>query len=291
MIYYLLNIGNFALIYIILAVSSHLLIRVANQISLGQAAFFGIGAYITALCTLRLGLPLLPSVIVVMVFNGLLAYIIAIPSVKLKGDYFVMATLAFQFIVYSVLYNWKAVTGGSEGILGIPSPKVFLFVDISGQFTFFLLSIILTVCLMFLFYKLQYSMFGKMLKALQHDELSLNALGRDTRKIKISVFVISSAFIGWASYLYASYMTYIDPDSFNLQESIFILIAVLLGGTHKIRGAVYGALFMVFLPEILRFIHIPDDVAAAVNQIILGLLLILIVFYRGNRMFSIQEND
>lgn len=291
MLYYLLNIGNFALIYIILAVSSHLLVRVANQISLGQAAFFGIGAYITALCTLTLDLPLLPSIIVVMLFNGFLAYLIAIPSVKLKGDYFVMATLAFQFIVYSVLYNWKGVTGGSEGVSGIPAPKVFFVADVSGQFSFFLLSLVLTIVLLYFFYKLQYSMFGKILKALQQDEISLNALGRDTRKIKISVFVISSAFIGWASYLYASFMTYIDPDSFNLQESIFILIAVLLGGTHKIRGAVYGALFMVLLPEILRFSQIPDNIAAAVNQIILGLLLIIIVFYRGNRMFSTREGE
>ena len=289
MLNYILNIGNFALIYIILAVSSHLLVRVANQISLGQAAFFGLGAYITALCTVVLDLPLIPSLIIVMTINGLLAYLIAIPSVKLKGDYFVIATLAFQFIVYSVLYNWKSVTGGSDGISGITFPNIFFAKIVSEQFVFFIINFILTIILMFLFFKLQYSMFGKILKALQDDEISLLAVGRDTKKFKISVFVISSAFIGWASYLYATYMTYIDPNSFNIHESIFILIAVLLGGTEKMRGAVLGALFMVLLPEILRFIQIPDMIAAALNQIILGVLLLVIVFFRGNRMFSIKE--
>lgn len=289
MVNYILNIGNFALIYIILAVSSHLLVRVANQISLGQAAFFGIGAYITALCTVVLDLPLVPSIIIVMTTNGLLAYLIAIPLVKLKGDYFVMATLAFQFIIYSILYNWKSVTGGSDGISGIPFPRIFSVEVLSEQTTFFIVNLSLTILLMFLFFKLQYSMFGKILKALQEDELSLLAAGRNTRKFKISVFVISSAFIGWASYLYATYMSYIDPNSFNIQESIFILIAVLLGGTEKIRGAVMGALFMVLLPELLRFIQIPDTIAAPLNQIILGLLLLVIVYYRGDNMFSTQE--
>lgn len=289
MLAYLLNIGNFALIYIILTVSSHLLVRVSNQISLGQAAFFGIGAYLTALCTLLLELPLVPTLLVVMTANGLLAYFIALPSVKLKGDYFVMATLAFQFIVYTTLYNWKSVTGGSDGITGIPLPELIQEGGLSQQLGFFALSVLLGFILMYLFYTLQYSMYGKILKALQEDETALIAAGRNTKNFKISVFVISSACIGWASYLFATYMSYIDPNSFNIQESIFILIAVLLGGTEKIRGAVLGALFMVLLPELLRFVHIPDAIAAPLNQVILGLLLLAIVFFRGNNLFVKKE--
>ncbi len=289
MVNYLLNISNFALIYIILATSSHLLIRVSNQISLGQAAFFGIGAYITALCTQVFHLPIIPSLLIVMLVNGVIAYLIAMPTVKLVGDYFVMATLAFQFIVFSILYNWTSVTGGSEGISGIPSPKLFGIDSISANLDFFILNLVLTLILLFLFYKLQYSMYGKVLKALHINELSLLATGRDTRKIRISVFVISSAFIGWGSYLYATYMSYIDPSSFNIHESIFILIAVLLGSSEKIRGVVIGAAFMILLPEILRFVQIPDTIAAPINQIILGILLLFIVYFRGNSLFSNQS--
>lgn len=289
MLNYLLNISNFALIYIILAASSHLLIRVSNQISLGQAAFFGIGAYITALCTQVFNLPLLPSLLIVMFVNGAIAFLIALPTVKLVGDYFVMATLAFQFIVFAILYNWTSVTGGSEGISGIPSPLFFGIDSISANLDFFILNLVLTITLLFLFYKLQYSMYGKVLKALHINELTLKATGRDTRKIRISVFVISSAFIGWGSYLYATYMSYIDPSSFNIHESIFILIAVLLGSSEKIRGAVFGAVIMILLPEVLRFVQIPDTIAAPINQIILGLLLLFIVYFRGNRLFSNQS--
>lgn len=286
---YLLHIAIIALIYIILAVSTHLLVRIANQISLGQAAFFGIGAYITAMCTMVLGLSLVPSLLIIMATNALFALLLALPSVRLKGDYFVMATLAFQFIVYSLLYNWEDLSQGPGGITGIPNARITFIGSLSGPASYFILSLVLTIILLIIFYRLQRSPFGLLLRALREDELSLQALGRNTHLLKLQVFMISGAFIGWASYLYATYMSYIDPSSFNLQESIFILIAVLLGGSERIYGTMLGALIMVALPEILRFAGLPDSVAAPLNQVILGTLLIILVYLHGNRIFRQSE--
>ena len=125
-----------------------------------------------------------------------------------------------------------------------------------------------------------YSPFGRVLKAVRDDELSTQAIGRNVTAIKIWSFVVSSGMIGISGLLYASYVSYIDPTSFNLDEAIFILSAVIIGGTGNIKGPVIGAVFVVVLPELLRFVGLPDSVAANLRQIIYGLMIIVLMRIR-----------
>jgi branched-chain amino acid transport system permease protein len=267
-------------IYVILTVSTNLLVGMTNLLSLGQAAFYGIGAYLAVFALMVLKLPLIPVIILVMIGTALFSLIIAYPSLRLKGDYFVLATLGFQLIVFTILYNWVSVTRGPYGIPGIPAPKLFGFLQISGIIPFLILSSIFALIVIFIFYKLMHSPFGRVLKGLRDDEIAISSLGRNVNVFKIWAFVISSAFIGIAGFIYATYVSYIDPTSFNLDEAIFILVAVLIGGTGNIKGPVVGAIFVVVLPELLRFVGFPDSVAANLRQIVYGMSLIVLMLYR-----------
>lgn len=277
---YLLHIIIMINIYVILTASANLLVGMANLFSLGQAAFYGIGAYITAFALISLGFTVLPSILLAMVATALLSLLIAYASLRLQGDYFVLATLGFQIIVYTILYNWVEVTKGPYGIPGIPAPKIFGIFAVSGILPYFVLSTILVAITLFIFYHLIHSPFGRALKGIRDDETSMLALGRNVSKLKIQAFVISSAFSAVSGFIYASYITYIDPTSFNLDEAIFILSAVLIGGTGNIKGPVAGAIFVVVLPELLRFVGLPDSVAANLRLIIYGLCLIVFMRFR-----------
>jgi len=267
-------------IYIILTTSSNLLVGMTNLLSLGQAAFYGIGAYFGVLALTTLHLPLGLTLIFVMVLTALSSLLIAYPSLRLKGDYFVLATLGFQLIIFTVLYNWVSVTRGPYGIPGIPSPKLFGLIKISGTIPFLILSSILAGGVIYLFYSLVHSPFGRTLKGVRDDEISMLSIGRNVTSIKIQVFAISSAFIAIAGFLYATYVTYIDPTSFNLDESIFILSALIIGGTGNIKGPIVGAVFIVILPELLRFVGLPDNIAANLRQIIYGLAIVVLMRIR-----------
>lgn len=277
---YVIHIVILINIYIILTTSTNLLVGLVNMLSLGQAAFYGIGAYLSVLAVMGFNLPLLPALLFVMVGTALISLLISLPSMRLKDDYFVLATLGFQLIVYTVLYNWVPVTRGPYGIPGIPSPKLFGFIEISGLWPFLILSTVLTVIIVVIFYNLIHSPFGRALKGVRNDELSMKALGKNVYKLKVVTFAISSAFIAVAGFLYATYISYIDPTSFNLDESIFILSALIVGGLGNIRGPIIGALFVIILPEALRFLGLPDNIAANLRQIIYGLALIILMRYR-----------
>lgn len=267
-------------IYIILTTSTNLLVGMTNLLSLGQAALYGIGAYLAVFALMVLNLSLLPALVFVCIGTSLLSLILAYPSLRLRGDYFVLATLGFQLIVFTILYNWVDVTKGPYGIPGIPSPILFGDFSISGIIPFSILSSILAIVVVAIFYKLIHSPFGRALKAVRDDELSIQALGRNVTSLKIWAFVVSSGLIGISGLLYASYVSYIDPTSFNLDEAIFILSAVIIGGTGNIKGPIIGAIFVVVLPELLRFVGLPDSIAANFRQIIYGLMIIILMRMR-----------
>lgn len=277
---YILHLIILINIYVIITTSTNLMVGLVNMLSLGQAAFYGIGAYLSVLALMVFNWPLIPALLFAMAGTGLLSLLIAFPSLRLKGDYFVLATLGFQLIVFTVLYNWISVTRGPFGIPGIPSPQLFGAIQISGLWSYLALSSVLVVLVVFLFHHLIYSPFGRALRGVRDDELSMKALGKNVTAFKIQAFAISSAFMAIAGFLYATYVSYIDPTSFNLDESIFILSAVIVGGLGNVRGPIVGALLVILLPEALRFVGLPDSTAANLRQIIYGLALILLMRYR-----------
>lgn len=278
---YLLHIGIMICIYIILVLSANLTVGMANLLTMCQAAFYGIGAYIGTFFLMQFNLPFVVIALLVMSVTGVMSLLVSFASVKLKGDYFILGTLGFQMIVYTILYNWISVTKGPYGIPGIPSIKLLGIWSLNGIYAYFFLALVLTVLTALFFNRLQNSPYGRMLKAIRTDELSAKALGRNTTRLKTWAFAISAAFAGVAGVVYASYVSYIDPTSFTLDESIFIITALFIGGIgSRVWGAVAGAAVVVVLPELLRFIGLPDAVAANLRQVIYGLVLIVLMFVR-----------
>lgn len=278
---YLLHIGIMLCIYVILVLSTNLTVGMANLLTMCQAAFYGIGAYIGTFFLMQFNLPFVVIAIIVMTLTGLTSIVISFASVKLKGDYFILATLGFQMIVYTILYNWISVTRGPYGIPGIPAIKLFGVWSLNGIYSYFFLSFVLVMAVVWFFGQLQRSPYGRMLKAIRTDELSSQALGRNTIQLKSWAFFISAAFAGLAGVVYASYVSYIDPTSFTLDESIFIITALFIGGIgSRVWGAVVGAAVVVILPELLRFVGLPDSVAANLRQIIYGIVLIVLMFVK-----------
>lgn len=278
---YILHIIIMFAIYIILVLSANLPIGMANLLTMCQAAFYGIGAYIGTFFLMQYNISFLLIAAIVMVATGAFSLIISLASVKLKDDYFILATLGFQMIVYTILYNWTDVTNGPYGIPGIPSIKLFGTLSLDAIWEYAVLAVVLAVAVAYLFKIIKYSPFGRVLKAIRYDELSVNALGRNTVKFKVLTFFLSAAFSGLAGVVYASYVSYIDPTSFTLDESIFIITALFLGGIGNIKGPIIGALFVILLPELLRFVGMPDAIAANMRQIVYGLALIVVMFTRS----------
>ena len=267
-------------IYIMLVLSANLTIGMANLLTMCQAAFYGIGAYIGTFFLMQFHIPLVAIIAIVSLVTGLFSFVVSYASVKLKGDYFVLATMGFQLIVYTILYNWTSVTRGPYGIPGIPGIRIFGIWELSGVYAYLALSVVLAVAVVLLFNNLHDSPYGRELRAIKADELMVQSMGRNTVAAKAWAFFISSAVAGVAGVIYASYVSYIDPTSFTLNESIFIISALFIGGIGNVKGPIFGALFVVLLPELLRFVGLPDAIAANLRQIIYGLSLILVVYFR-----------
>lgn len=277
---YILHIVIMLNIYIMLVLSANLPIGMARLLTMCQAAFYGIGAYISAFFLMQFNLPFVVVALAVMILTGAFSWLVSFASVKLKNDYFILATLGFQMIVYTVLYNWTDVTRGPYGIPGIPGVKIFGLWELSGVWSYAVITLITMLIVVWVFRLIKNSPYGRLLKAMRSDEQSVQALGRNTVAARSWAFFLSAAISGLAGLFYASYVSYIDPTSFTLDESIFIISALFIGGTGNIKGPLVGALFVVLLPELLRFVGMPDAIAANMRQIIYGLSLILIMYFR-----------
>ena len=278
---YLLHIIIMLDIYVMLVLSANLTIGMANLLTLCQAAFYGIGAYIGTFFLMQFNLPFVVIAAAVMLLTGAFSWLVSYASVRLKGDYFVIATMGFQMIVYTVLYNWIDVTRGPYGIPGIPGIKLLGLFELHGVYAYLALSLVAAVLVTVALYMLMRSPFGRTLNAIRADEQVVQSLGRNTAAFKSWAFFISAAVAGLAGVIYAAYVSYIDPTSFTLDESIFIITALFIGGIgSSVWGAVVGAAVVVILPELLRFVGLPDAVAANLRQIIYGIVLIVLMFVK-----------
>lgn len=266
-------------LYVILGLSLNLAVGYGGMLSLCQAAFYGIGAYASALLMMNAGWSFLPSFAIAVIAGGVIAYLISIPSTRFHGDFFVLATLGFQIIIFSILYNWIGFTKGPYGISGIPRPTLWGLKIVSTP-GFFFFSLVLAVVVWFITRRLAKSPYGRTLEAVRDDELAALALGKNATRFKRSAFCIAGGLAAVAGVLFAGYASYIDPTSFTLDESVFILCVVIIGGAGNMRGPIIGAVILVVLPELLRFVRMPEAIAANMRQVIYGLLLVLMMRFR-----------
>ncbi len=289
---YLLHIVILIGIYVILSVSLNLIAGYTGLLSIGHAAFYGVGAYVAALMALNLNTPFLVNVVCAVILSGLLGALVGAPALRIRDDYFVIATFAFQVITFSVLNNWVSLTGGPMGLPGIPQPVLFGW-QVSSHAGFLFLVVSLCALVLWASHRIVSSPFGRVLKAIREDEVFAQALGKNVAAYKVLVFVIGAGMAAIAGSMYAYYITFIDPTSFTVMESVFIIAIVIIGGAGSLRGPVIGAVVLVTLPELLRFVGLPSSVAANVRQILYGGLLVAFMMWRPQGLlgeYSFQKD-
>ena len=276
---YLIHLAILFAIYVPLAVSLNLVVGYTGLLSVTHAAFYGVGAYATTLFMVNLGFGFIPALLLGMLLAGLLATVFGLILSRFRDDYYALVSFGFNIIVYSILLNWESLTRGPLGIPGIPRPEIFGF-TFNTNFSFLLLALGLGLIVYLVSAGIVKSSFGRVLKGIREDEKVLAIFGYNTGKFKLVIFSITAMMAGLAGGLFATYITFIDPSTFALSESIFILAIIILGGMANLRGSVLGALFLILLPEILRFVGFPSDIAAQMRQLVYGALLVFLMLYR-----------
>jgi branched-chain amino acid transport system permease protein len=266
-------------IYSIFIQSLNIVMGYTGLVSLSQSAFYGIGAYATALLMINFNVNFFIAVLISIVITVLLSFIVSIPSLRLKGDYFILATLGFQIIIFSILYNWVELTRGPYGIPGIPSPQIANF-TFDNPPKFLVLSTIFALLVNYILYLITSIKFGLILKSIREDEIVVSTFGKNTTRFKIISFSIGAGIAAIAGSLYATYVTYIDPTSFTLNESILLVTILSIGGSGNITGPIVGTIILILLPEFLRFLEIPDSIAANIRMMLYALVLIIILIYK-----------
>jgi len=276
---YLLNLGILFAIYGVLALSLNLVVGMAGLLSLAQAAFYGIGAYAAALGMTALGLDFFTSLALGAAINIIAAGVVGRILARWRGDYYAIVSAGLSIIVFSLLMNWRDLTRGPLGIFGIPKPSVFGY-TIDTNAGFLILCVLVLVLVFALYEWFDRSSFGRGLKAIREDEQLAAVMGYPTRRMKSLVFILAAVIAGIAGGLYASYIAFIDPSTFQVQEGIFLFTIIIIGGLASSRGAVLGAIVLISLPEVLRFIGLPTPIAAPMQQIIYGATLVLMMVFK-----------
>lgn len=286
---YLIHLLIYFSIYGILAMSLNLAVGYCGLMTLAHAAYFAVGAYIFALFSASGHSDFMLIAACAMGLSMLLSLAVSLPAWRFKGDLFVMMSLAVQALFMSIFQNWvssdaplgslKNMTNGPFGVAGISRPTLFGW-KCSTLPTYLLLSFLTLAVASFIVWRLVHSPWGRLLRCMRDDELAARSLGKNTRKAKVEAFAFSCGLAALAGCLYAGYVGYVDPSSASLDESILMLCMVLVGGVGNFRGPLIGAAILIALPEILRFTHFPDAIAANMRLLIYGLLLILIAHFR-----------
>lgn len=276
---YFFHILVFIGIYGILAGSLNLVAGMTGMLSITHAALFGVGAYASALLSLHAQTPFLLNLCAGSATAALVSVVVIVPSLRFNDDYFAMVTFGFQMILFSVFNNWIDVTRGPMGLPGIPK-AMLLGQELSSPVTYFVVVAILGVLSLAVFRSIAKSSFGRILRAIREDEVFAQSLGRNVWLNKVIVFVVAGAFAGLAGGLYAQYVTFINPTSFSILESILVISMVIIGGAGTLWGPILGAAALVLLPEVLRFSGMPSSVAANIRQIAYGALLVLFMVFR-----------
>ena len=281
---YYLGILAFTALNCLAAIGLSLLMGYAGQISIGHAAFIGVGAYVSALFTVKLGWAVWPAMGAGVFVSILLAYGLGVPALRLKGHYLAMATLGFGAIVHVVLVAATGITGGPEGISEIPSLSLFGW-TIDTDMRFYFVSWGAVVLGLLLSLNLIHSRVGRALRSIHGSEDAAGSIGVDTSRYKIRVFALSAAFASVSGSLYAHYVSYIDPGPFDVMHSVLLVTMVAVGGMSRIWGAVLGAVLLSILPEGLAafadafaFIGIayePDYDVLVYGAILLAIMLFL----------------
>ncbi len=255
---------NTALGWAVVVLGLNFVLGYTGQLSLAQAAFWGIGAYASAIATTDHGWPVFFGFVAALVVTALAGIVLGIPTLKLRGHYLAMATIGFGIIVQLILIHWRNVTHGTDGIPGIPGLSFGPIRLVEERDKYYLLLLGLVV-FAFVAQRVRHSRVGRAFLAIRENELAGEVLGVDTTRYKIAAFTLGAAYAGAAGSMYAHVSNFVSPDSFSFEQSVQFLAMLVLGGSGSIGGAILGAMLLTFVPEWLRFVpFLPSSAYLAV---------------------------
>lgn len=275
-------------IYWILAQGLNIVFGLGGLLNLAHVAAYAIGAYTTALLSTDLSQPFWVCLPASMFFSAFLALIVGAISLRLSEDYFAIGSLAFSAVVSALLVNWKSLTRGVLGIPGIPRPE-FWGIDFYDNKNFLLLTLALDVIALSIIYLIFKGKLSRALRGLSENEYAATALGKPKRGNRNDAFMLSALFAGMAGCLFAYYINYIDPSSFMLTETVFVLSIVIVGKPGSFWGVCLSTIFLVLLPEPLRQIEIPPSILGPMRQMLYALILFGVVFWRREVLFPVER--
>ncbi len=282
---YYIQVLIFIGIYSILALSLNLLNGYVGLLSIGHAAFYGIGAYASAKLVMEAGLPFPLAMLGAGIVAGVFGYLIAKPTLRLSGIYMTLATLGFNMIFFLVLQNWMSFTNGPMGIMDIPPPSIFGYV-IESRIQYYYLIFFLVLLTIGSMHRLMTCRFGRALVGIRENELAAEAMGVHTTRYKIQAFVLAAFYAGVAGSYYAHFVKYISPDSFYIYESFILLAMLAFGGQGNLIGPVVGAAVLIIIPEVFRFLQ-------EYRMLVYGSVLIIMMLVRrqgllGGKNYSLR---
>jgi len=278
---YQTNIMITALLYVVLGLGLNIVVGLAGLLDLGYVAFYAVGAYSYALLNYHWGLGFWAVLPIGAALGALTGIILGFPVLRLRGDYLAIVTLGFGEIIRLILENWNEFSFGPSGIANIPRPGLFgMQLSFPQNITFlYYLMIALTIFTIFVVNRLQASRIGRAWIALREDEIACQAMGVDKTKTKLTAFALGATWAGMGGVVFAAKTTFINPASFTIWESIIILCVVVLGGMGSIIGVIFGAGFLILLPEYLRAV-------SEYRMLVFGAILVTMMVFRPGGLIS-----
>jgi branched-chain amino acid transport system permease protein len=283
---YIISLATLIGINTILAVTLNFILGYAGIFSLAHAIFFGIGAYTAAVMAMKFGADFAVATAAGMVLSGVISLALALPALRVRGEYFVAASLGLQMLAVTVFSEWKSVTGGIGGLIGIPPARLFGF-DLSDPVLFLGLTLACLAVILLVIRALVRSSFGRSLKAIRDDETAASALGKNVALLKTLAVVVSSSFAAVAGSLFTFYLSFINVESFVLEVSVQIIAMVIIGGTATLLGPVIGAVIVLLLPALLTYLpYLPPTEIGSIQQMIYGLAMVLLMIFRPSGLWG-----
>ncbi len=276
---YLVRTACTVLVYSMLAMSLNVLTGYCGIISMGHSAFLCIGAYASAILMRDTGCNWIFGVLFAMVISGLLGLALGIPTLKLSGVFLIMVTIGFNEIVRTVALVWENVTGGALGIKHVNAPSIFGYKLSLYNGGLYYLGLVLALITFLVCLAIKHSKWGRVMYAIQDDELATSMVGIYPSRYKILAFVISCTIAGFVGAYYSSLLGYIDPSTFNADMGNMILCSVLLGGVGNVPAMAVGAVIIIAIQEVFRF-------ASEFRYVVFGLMLILLMKYAPHGLFG-----
>ena len=266
---------------IILASSFNLSIGYGGLISIAHPVFYAIGAYASALLSRDAGVPVVVSIFAGALVALVASVMVALPSLRVSGDYLMIASIGFQLGVLELIknVNW---TGGAGGLTNIPAFIAPAF----GREAYVLLVLIAAALTILIIYRIAHGPIGRAMSAMRDDELAFMALGRNATSLKVGIFALGSGIAGFAGALYAHYFRYLTPEQFDILQSSALLTMVVVGGIRTAWGPVIGAVVLQVLPQAIAFLDLPTSFLGPLQGLLFTGLVLIFMFVRPQGLVS-----